>query len=439
MRRLSAIMSTIFVMHAAAQPPAEKLAAHTEEFRQEIIEVTDGVHVAVGYALANSILIEGDDAVIIVDVTESPAAAEEIKAEFDKITDKPVAAIIYTHNHTDHIMGAKVFAGDDAPEVYAQADLRDNVRHIYEEVTPAIFARSIRQFGVPLAADVFLNCGIGPRLRVGTGGLASYIEPTKTFEDRLETEIAGVRVVLQHAPGETDDQLYVWLPDKKTLLPGDNFYKSFPNLYAIRGTRYRDVREWANSLDKMLAEGDIEHLVPSHTRPISGAAEIKETLSNYRDAIRHVYDATIKGINAGVDPVALSQQVELPEKLADQPYLQEFYGTVPWSVRAIYAGTLGWFDGNATNLFLLPAKEHAEKMATLAGGVDKLRATAEAALDDGDAQWAAQLADHLIALDAADQHAKDLKAAAFEQLAQQQTSANGRNYYLTQAQQLRAE
>src|SRR5690606_31490380 len=115
MRRLFLVSAACIALNAAAQSPAEKLAAHTDEFRKEVIEVTDGVHVAVGYALANSILIEGDDAVIIVDVTESPAAAQEIKAEFEKITDKPVAAIIYTHNHTDHIMGAKVFAGDDAP------------------------------------------------------------------------------------------------------------------------------------------------------------------------------------------------------------------------------------------------------------------------------------------------------------------------------------
>lgn len=433
------IVFAAFAMTAAAQSPAEKLAAHTDEFRREIIEVTDGVHVAVGYALANSIFIEGDDAVIIVDVTESPAAAREIKAEFDKISDKPVAAIIYTHNHTDHIVGAKVFAGDDAPEVYAQADLHDNVRHIYEEVTPAIFARSVRQFGVPLPPGQFLNCGIGPRLRVGTGGLATYIAPTQTFDDRLETEIAGVRVVLQHAPGETDDQLYVWLPDKKTLLPGDNFYKSFPNLYAIRGTRYRDVREWAESLDKMMAEGEIEHLVPSHTRPISGASEIKVTLSNYRDAIRHVYDATIAGINAGKTPDALAQEIKLPEELADLPYLQEFYGTVPWSVRAIFVGTLGWFDGNATNLFPLSAKERAEKIAALAGGVEQLRDAAKQAVADGDAQWAAKLADQLLALDANDAEAKRLKADAFTALAGQQISANGRNYYLTQALQLRAE
>ena len=36
----------------------EDLIAHSDEFKKELITVTDGVHVAVGYALANSILIE---------------------------------------------------------------------------------------------------------------------------------------------------------------------------------------------------------------------------------------------------------------------------------------------------------------------------------------------------------------------------------------------
>jgi alkyl sulfatase BDS1-like metallo-beta-lactamase superfamily hydrolase len=32
------------------------------------------------------------------------------------------------------------------------------------------------------------------------------------------------------------------------------------------------------------------------------------------------------------------------------PYLHEYYGTVAWSVRAIFDGYLGWFSGMAVNL-----------------------------------------------------------------------------------------
>ncbi|MFW6027458.1 MAG: MBL fold metallo-hydrolase, partial [bacterium] len=76
-----------------------ELQAHTEEFNPRVIEVTGGVHVAVGFALANSILIEGEDGVIVVDTTESGRAAEEVLTAFRRITGKPVKAVIYTHNH----------------------------------------------------------------------------------------------------------------------------------------------------------------------------------------------------------------------------------------------------------------------------------------------------------------------------------------------------
>ena len=83
------------------------LAAHSAEFEKRVYRVTDGVYVAVGYALANSILIEGDDGVIIVDVTGSTETARAVKSEFAKITDKPIRALIYTHNHADHVFGGK--------------------------------------------------------------------------------------------------------------------------------------------------------------------------------------------------------------------------------------------------------------------------------------------------------------------------------------------
>lgn len=414
--------------------PAKQLKIYGQhEFRKGVFEVTEDIHVAIGYALGNSILIEGDDGNIIVDVLGSPETAREVKKAFSEITDKPVEAIIYTHSHPDHTGGAVVFMNDDNPEIYAHQKVADMVTN---PIQPILNVRAVRQFGITLPPEKFLNAGIGPWINIDFEG---YVPPTKTFTDRLETEIAGVEIVLQYAPGETDDQLYVWLPEKKALLPGDNYYKTFPNLYTIRGSRYRDIRIWAESLDKMLSEGDIEYLIPSHTRPVTGKIKIKEALTSYRDAINYIYNETVEGINEGLTPVELSKQIQLPDHLRDQRALQEFYGTVPWSVRSVYSGLLGWFDGNATNLFPLSASERAKRIAKLAGGVEHISESAQKALKEGDAQWAAELADHLLALDDNDRSAKLLKADALTVLGEQQTSANGRNYYLTQAQQLREE
>lgn len=426
------------ILPAAAQSETpsnrEKLAAHSEEFRPEVIEVTDGVWVAVGFGLANSILIEGDDGVIIVDTMESPGSAAAVKAEFDQLTAKPVKALIYTHNHTDHVMGAKVLAGEDNPDVYSHETTTELVGKIYQRLLGAISRRSLRQFGVPLPEEDRLNCGIGPELKIGGVGAQGFIPANKTFSDTLETEVAGVKLKLVHAPGETDDQLYVWLPEKRVLLPGDNFYKAFPNLYAIRGTAYRDVRRWADSLDLMIEEKP-EYLIPSHTRPLSGEATIRENLTAYRDAIRFVHDETLAGINRGLTPDELVEAVQLPPELSENPFLEEYYGTVEWSVRSIFTGYLGWFSGDPTDLHPMAPAERAARMAELAGGADRLRAKAASALEAGDAQWCAELAGHLLEIDASDEEARTLQAKAWRALGEGEISANGRNYYLTSAQQ----
>jgi len=102
---------------AAAQDFAgrEKLREHGEqEFRRDVIKVTDGVYVAVGYSMANVTLIVGDGGTIVVDTTSKLGEAQAVRAEFAKISAAPVRAIIYTHSHPDHTGGATVFAGPTA-------------------------------------------------------------------------------------------------------------------------------------------------------------------------------------------------------------------------------------------------------------------------------------------------------------------------------------
>ena len=224
----------------------------------------------------------------------------------------------------------------------------------------------------------------------------------------------------------------MWLPEKRVLLPGDNFYRAFPNLYTIRGTLYRDVLQWVESLDRM-RERRPEHLVPSHTRPLSGADAIHAALTDYRDAIQFVHDQTIRGINRGLTPDEIAGSLELPEHLRQSPFLQPFYGTVEWSSRSVFTGYLGWFDGNAAHLAPLSRSEQAARMAALASGGSTLLDAARAALDADDARWAAQLADHAVALDPQDAEARAVLASALRRLGETHPSANGRHYYLTQA------
>ena len=426
---------TITLESSEPQTPKD-LIAHSEEFKKELITVTDGVHVAVGYALANSILIEGEKTNIIIDTTGTEETAREVKALFDAINPNPVESIIYTHNHADHTYGATVFAEGSSPDIYAHSTTEIYLSRVIGILRPIISSRSNRMFGNALPKEQVENNGIGPFLEIGRDGRKpGLLYPTKTFTDQIEFEAAGHKIQLFHAPGETNDQLFVWLPEKKALFPGDNFYKTFPNLYTIRGTPYRDLVGWVNSID-MMRYLEPEYLVPSHTRPIVGKEKINTLLTTYRDAIQFVHDQTVRLINQGLDPNEIAEQLVLPKHLGDSPYLKEFYGTPAWSAKNVFSGYLGWFDGNPSTLKPLPLKDEAEKMIQLSGDWDSLFKVAEDAFLTDDFQWSLQLTDYLLRSRPDDQKTKLLRQSALEGLGSQESNPNSRYYYLSSAAQL---
>lgn len=367
----------------------------------------------------------------MVDTMGSLESAREVREAFDAVSDQPVVAIVYTHYHPDHTLGAAAFLDSEDVQVFAHEETGPAIYKLVTVVRPIITSRSMRMFGRYLGDASVFNNGIGPTLDIGPESTFGIVPPNEVFSDTLEVEVAGVKMQLVHAPGETDDQLFVWLPQKKVVLAGDNFYRSFPNLYTIRGTPYRDVMEWVRSLDAMRAKSP-EYLVPSHTRPISGGAHVEDALRDYRDAIQFVHDQTIRWMNQGLTPVEITRRVELPPHLSSSPYLQEFYGRVDWSVRSVYNGYLGYFDGNPTGLAPFTLAEEAPRVAELAGGWDALRKKTVQAQQAGDHQWVLRLTDYLLAHDPDDSEARTLRIASLKSLGTAQVNPNARHYYLTQ-------
>lgn len=424
-------------------PASERLRKQAQQFPERVAEVADDVYTAVGYSVSNVSMIVGDDGVIIIDTGLDLSGASKIVEQFEKITDKPVKAIIYTHSHGDHTGGTTAFFGKERPQIWARSNFGSEAKPWVSGGITFHKVRGARQGGFKLPPEQRINNGIAPAQYPKRGGAVfgsdKDTSPTYTFDgERKQIEIAGVTLELIAAPGETNDGLCVWFPKRKVLFAGDTIYRSFPNLYAIRGTPNRDVRLWADSLSAMV-KLNATALVPGHTLPVVGEAETQKVLTDYRDAVQFVHDKTVEGINKGLTPDQLVEYVELPEHLAGKDYLQPFYGNAEFGVRSIFNFYLGWFDGNPTNLFRLTPKEEALRMAKLAGGKDKLMEAAQAALKNDDPQWAAQLADCLIALEPEANKPKLLKADALTALGYRTVTATARNYYLTVARELRED
>ncbi len=416
-------------------PSVASLDQHSEIFEKRIEKISENVYVAIGYGLANSMMIEGKDSIIIIDCMESIATGKAVKQAFDSISNKPVKAIIYTHNHTDHIFGASAFAENYLPDVYAHETFSQHLYQTVALVRNITEQRAYRMFGVYLDEHALVNCGIGPQLNFSENTELGVVAPNITFSDSLKVTVAGIDLILFHAPGETPDQLFVWMPQEKILFCGDNVYKAFPNLYTIRGTPYRDINLWKSSIDKMRYLQP-EILVPSHTIPLFGTKEIQNVLTDYRDAIQFVHDQTVRGMNLGLSPDELAEQIILPAHLQQSPWLQEFYGKVEWSVRSVYDGYLGFFDGNPSNLLPLKKQERAQKMEALAGGKISFSEKIKTAFSNHEYQWTLELTDHFLQLYPEDDEAKQLRIDALLKLAAQQSNPNARNYYLTCALEL---
>ena len=76
----------------------------------------------------------------------------------------------------------------------------------------------------------------------------------------------------------------------------------------------RPALNYVESINKVLALKP-EIVLPSHGVPIVGAANVQRVLTQYRDAILYVHDATVRGMNEGKDVYTLMKEIKLPPEL----------------------------------------------------------------------------------------------------------------------------
>lgn len=411
-------------------------------FPPTVIRVTEDVYVARGYNRDNPTLIVGTDGLIVVDPGESILAAEAVKAAFnaelDNIFDKkPVKAVIYSHSHDCHIHGASVFA-DIETEIIAHEDLMSSLfDEWYGPVYPSRVSGGARMSGMLYQDTPALenNGWYSGYVLAGTNvsGPSGFMPPTISVKDRLETTIAGVKIHLIAAPGETRDIIVVWLPEKKVLIEIGIIYEAFPALTTMRGSRQRDALDYVNSI-KMLRDLNPEYLVALHgANPVTvGADKIQEYLTNFSDAIQFMNDQTIKYLNEGYTDAEMMDLIQLPPHLASNPYLQETYGSKDWNIVHLFRYYRGYYTGQTRDLFPQSTESEANMSAMLAGGIDKLAIKAEKTRLEGNLEWALRLADDVLVLEPENTKAFKTKKASMIALAEETMNSQARNMLLSE-------
>lgn len=392
-------------------------------------------------SFGNINMIEGEDGLIIIDTSINLEDAKKTQKRIEAMNSKPVLAVIYTHHHVDHTSGTTAFISSKAAEQgKVKVIASDNFMREYTDenamVGPIMAHRAMYMYGVALEPEDKKDYHVGCCGYMKTGSEVGFIPPNTLVEDQLSLNIAGIELDIFKTGGESASHIAIYLPEQKVLFAGDEIQgPTMPQLHSLRGTKFRDAVKWYQAIDKMRAL-EVDYLVPSHGKPVTGIDESKKIITSYRDAIQYQHDQSVRFINKGYTADQLANTIKLPEFLEITPWTLPFYGAIKSNVRNFYHGYISWWNGDPADLDPLPEAEFAKRFVKGFGGRDEVMRQAEDAFHSGDFQWAAELTKYLVRIDQQDFDARNLKAASLKAIGYKQTSSSWRSFYLTAAREL---
>ena len=235
---------------------------------------------------ANTGVVVGADAVLVVDTLVSAKEAEKLRADVSKITNKPVKYVVNTHYHLDHAWGNSVFVKDGAVVIG-----HENSR----------LAAPRSEYGLAHAGKF----GLTPQDMEGT--VLKF--PTVTFQDTIRVDLGGGVAVELAFPGatHTNGSITAYVPSDRVLFTGDILFTKY-HPYLGEG----DIPSWTRVLTE-LEKTPAAIIVPGHG-PLSTPADIKSMKVYLRE-----FDARAKRLCGGKkqeDAPAIA--AELLKQLPDQ-------------------------------------------------------------------------------------------------------------------------
>lgn len=323
------------------------------------------------FPYVNVAVIETRRGVVVFD-TGYAAIGPVLVETIPTLTSKPVTHIVVSHIHTDHAYGWPALK-----RRWPQA------KTVTSDLFPAMAAKEVRLGGTIGRLN-------NQPIETWPTDVSRLPKPDIVFRDRLSLKIDGETFELFHAPGETEEQVWMALPARSAIFTADYYQGFLPN--AGNGKRImRHVDEWAAALREMAALKP-QYLMPMHGAAIEGAPKIAETLGLTAEALEYVSAQTVSRLNAGERKDVIAATLPWPERFAASPLLDQQYNRPEDIARMVALRWTGWWDDIPSHFAAMRFEDEAAEALRLAGGIDAVDRRARALLPTNP-RLAARLAD----------------------------------------------
>ena len=300
------IVVVLLLAHASASAQSQTL---------EMVKLAEGVYGAIfseprmDPVESNSLIVIGDDSVLVLDANRTPATARAVVAEIRKLTDKPVRYVVNSHWHDDHIFGNQSYK-----EAFPQVEFvaHRNTREDMEKLAFPHIQGGINRFTKALSdAETQLKTGakpngekltdkeraqLGEEVKVYRDVLPKIkdirlVLPTVTFDQRL-TLYQGAREIqiLYFGRGNTRGDVAVYLPRERVLATGDLLVHPVPFAYGSF------LGEWIDAMKKM-RELDARVIVPGHGPVMRDKEYVDTVIALLESVVSQVRDAVKRGLS----------------------------------------------------------------------------------------------------------------------------------------------
>ncbi len=274
-------------------------------------------------AWGNAGIVALGERTLVFDTFLTPAAARDLRAAAEALTGQPVAYVVNSHYHMDHIHGNAVF--DDATIITTEktherianrgAEILARMREHPDDL--ASLDAEIASAATPeLADDLRVQQGDYRALYAALPELALRL-PDITFERRLTLHgTARAIEVLSYGGGHTSSDTFLYLPAERIAFLGDLLGVSMHPSFG-----QADLEQWDEILER-IEMLDIQTVVPGHG-PVGTLDDVAALREYLGDMEMLVDEAIVRG--------------ETAEQIAALPPPGAY---AAWDARTIYTDNL---------------------------------------------------------------------------------------------------